>query len=147
MQIKKMTLDDLDDVTLLCGQLGYPNTLSDVEKRFHQMSGHLDYALFVARSDANEILGWIQMNVEPSSLLVVPRAEIAALVVTEKSRSQGVGKALVARAEIWAQEKNLNLIRVRSGIKRLDAHRFYKREGYELSKTSNVFVKKRKDST
>jgi GNAT superfamily N-acetyltransferase len=142
MKIVKMTESDLPSVILLAKQLGYPINLQDASFRFKKINSHLDYALYVAKSSSDEILGRIQVNKEPTSLLVDNFADIAALVVDENVRGKGVGKELLKNAESWASENRIQLIRVRSNIKRTDAHRFYIREGYETSKTANMFTKK-----
>lgn len=134
-----MSLEDLTEVTHLAHQLGYPNSVEEVTVRFHEIINDPAYALFVAKTD--KVLGWIQINHEPKTLLIGPRADIAALVVDENSRSLGVGKALVKRAEDWARENGITLVRVKSNTKREAAHRFYQREGYTLAKTSHMFTK------
>jgi GNAT superfamily N-acetyltransferase len=156
MSEMKFTIDvmspkDLAGVCALAGQLGYPNSIKDIESRFAELHSEFTsesreargarHALFVARDRDGRVVGWIHIGAEPVSLLVGPRCEIAALVVEEGSRSLGIGKALVARAEKWARENHFPLIRVRSNLRRTDAHRFYQREGYALAKTSNVFTK------
>jgi GNAT superfamily N-acetyltransferase len=142
MKILKMTESDLSSVILLAKQLGYPINLQDATFRFKKINSHSDYALFVAKSNSNEILGYIQVNKEPTSLLVDNFADIAALVVDENARGKGIGKELLNIAESWARENMIELVRVRSNIKRTDAHRFYIREGFETSKTANMFTKK-----
>lgn len=142
MEIEKMTRKDLIEVTHLAGQLGYPNSVEEVTQRFNEIMNDPNYALFVAKTD--RVLGYIQINHEPKTLLIGPRADIAALIVDENSRSQGVGKALVAKAEEWARENGVPLVRVRSNTKREAAHRFYQREGYTLAKTSHMFTKQLK---
>lgn len=141
MQITKMTPSDLKAVTALATQLGYPNQQSEVEARFAAIQSQPGYAQFVAKNESNEVVGWIQINLEPMTLLVDARADVAALVVDEKHRGKNIGKALLAKAESWAKENNIPLIRVRSNVTRKDAHRFYAREGYEALKTSNIFTK------
>ena len=136
-----MTVQDLESVTDLARQLGYPNSQAEIRSRFLEIQNQGQYALFVAKSETEQVLGWLQVNVEPISLVVGPRAEIAALVVDEKCRGQNIGKALLRYAEKWALEKKISLVRLRSNLKRHDAHRFYQREGYEISKVSNVFTK------
>jgi GNAT superfamily N-acetyltransferase len=141
MQIREMSLTDLLEVSELAQQLGYPSTHEDLNRRFSEIEGNKDYGLFVATSSNGKVLGYVQINFEPKTLLIDTRADIAALVVSETSRSQGIGAALLKKAEEWAKKKSISLIRVRSNLKRQDAHRFYVREGYTLSKTSNQFTK------
>ncbi len=132
---------DLSDVCKLAIQLGYQVTLTDVATRFKEIQSLDGYALFVAQVDTNKVIGYVQINYETKTLLAGSKADIAALVVDEGHRGQRVGSKLVAAAEEWAKQQNVEMIRVRSNVKRTDAHRFYLREGYELSKISNIFVK------
>lgn len=131
----------MPEVTILAGQLGYPNEISELARRFSLIDSSNEVGLFVALSKNDEVMGFLQVNEEPASLLVGRRADIAALVVHEKFRKLGVGAALMKRAEEWVQNRGLSLIRVKSNIRREGAHQFYQREGYELSKTAHMFVK------
>jgi (aminoalkyl)phosphonate N-acetyltransferase len=70
-----------------------------------------------------------------------PYGEIGGFVVSEKYRSTGIGKQLLACAERWMRERQLRRSLVRSQVKREDAHRFYLRESYARVKTSAVFEK------
>ncbi len=55
------------------------------------------------------------------------------LVTTEKRRSQGVGKALVAHLERVARERGASGIALDSGTHRTQAHKFYFREGFVIN--------------
>ncbi|MEI8595844.1 GNAT family N-acetyltransferase [Photobacterium sp. Hal280] len=61
--------------------------------------------------------------------------EIGGLVVSPDSRGHGVGRALVQ----YAQDKNSGKFRVRCNEKRLDAHRFYEKIGFNSNKVQRVF--------
>ena len=128
MNIERMTANDLKDVLILAKQLGYPNTLEDFASRFSIIQSDPNFALYVARNSSAKVIGYVQINREAHTLLSGPRAEVVALVVDEKERSKGVGAALLNVAEAWAKENRLPLIRVRSNIKRADAHRFYQKK-------------------
>lgn len=141
MQIDRMRLQDLEQVGVLSGQLGYPDAASGLKSRFQEIENHGDYGLFVARDKDGAVTGWVQVNLEPVALLTPARADVAALIVDQNRRGQNIGKRLLERAELWAREKNVALLRLRSGVHRVDAHRFYIREGYTLAKTSHVFTK------
>ena len=69
-------------------------------------------------------------------------AIIGGLVVREDMRGHGIGRRLCLEVEQWARSRSVPLVRVRSQIKREDAHRFYLRDGYRQVKTSLVFEKK-----
>jgi PhnO protein len=51
------------------------------------------------------------------------------LVVTGAARRQGVGSSLLAAAAQWARDHGCTHLDLASGLRRLDAHRFYEREG------------------
>ncbi len=55
------------------------------------------------------------------------------LVATEKKRSQGVGKALVAHLEQVARELGAAGLTLDSGTHRTRAHKFYFREGFVIN--------------
>lgn len=135
-----MSQADIPEVASLAVQLGYPVSPQDIETRFREISANASYALFVAK-DEGSVWGWIQINREAASLIIADYAEVAALVVEEKGRGKGVGKLLLQEAEKWAKQNHVKLIRIRSSVKRTDAHRFYLREGYQISKISNTFTK------
>lgn len=141
MKIEKMGAEDLVEVTLLAEQLGYPNSIEDIKTRFQSLQDSQDYALFVAKNDSGKVIGYIQINREIHTLVAAPRAEVAALVVNQTERSKGIGSALLKRAEGWAKTKNLGLVRIRSNVKRTDAHRFYQRNGYQIPKSWHLFTK------
>jgi GNAT superfamily N-acetyltransferase len=141
MKIEKMKPVDLPEILILAEQLGYPNSLDDLKSRFEEIKDNSDYALFVAKAESNQIIGYIQVNKESHSLLSSSRAEIAALIVDKDVRNKGVGAELLKHAEAWARENNLDIVRLRSNIIRTDAHRFYQRNGYEIVKSWHLFRK------
>jgi GNAT superfamily N-acetyltransferase len=62
------------------------------------------------------------------------------LVTDERHRSSGVGKALIGFLERIAQSRKVESLELDSGTQRIDAHRFYFREGFVI--TSFCFRKK-----
>ena len=67
--------------------------------------------------------------------------EVNGLVVDRDVRSRGVGRLLLERAEEWARDRGVPLIRLWSTTTREGAHRFYERHGYTRIKTQHAFVK------
>ena len=70
-----------------------------------------------------------------------PSSLIVGLVIVEGHRSAGIGAALLAAAEAWARARGCKRLVVATRITRERAHRFYAREGYEVSKTSYFLTK------
>ncbi len=59
------------------------------------------------------------------------RASLESVHTRSDMRGQGIGKAMVQHAEALARARGVALIQLTSNRIRLDAHRFYLREGYE----------------
>jgi len=139
-QIRLATLDDLDALTNLCAQLGYPAEGSQVLYRLENLLKLANHALLVAVSSEEAILGWVHVF-ERLLLVQEPAAELGGLVVEKKMQKKGVGRALMLAAEQWARSRGLRQLTLRSNINRAEAHEFYITLGYELQKTSYTFNK------
>ncbi|HEY7727193.1 MAG TPA: GNAT family N-acetyltransferase [Candidatus Eisenbacteria bacterium] len=141
ISIRPMTLEDVPDVTLLTGQLGYPSSEEQVRFRFQTLRtlGHGD--VFVAVSDPGGVVGWIyvalQVTIEGG-----PGTEVWGLVVDESCRGRGIGRALMARAEEWARARGFREVSLRTNILRKETHRFYQSIGYEITKTQYKMKKR-----
>ena len=68
-------------------------------------------------------------------------AVIGGLVVDRNLRKQGIGSALMKRAEEWATKEGLSIVRLQSSSTRTASHRFYEALGYTNVKTQYAFVK------
>ncbi len=141
MHVEPMTGPDIEAVTNLAVQLGYPVAAAIVAERFAQITAEVAHGLFVARADDGRVIGWVHVHRDPASLLTEERAVIGALIVEDGQRGQGIGKLLLERAEDWARQQGIGRIRVGSNVLRTGARRFYEREGYRVEKSWNVFVK------
>ncbi|ENQ3080955.1 GNAT family N-acetyltransferase [Bacillus sp. WLY-B-L8] len=53
------------------------------------------------------------------------------LVTAEAHRSKGHGEKLLSYIEEWGKENDCSCVVLTSAFLRVDAHRFYEREGYE----------------
>jgi GNAT superfamily N-acetyltransferase len=139
LSIRGLTPDDAEAAAELSGQLGYSCAVEDLRERIEELSRAADRVAFAAVVDG-QIVGWIDAAME-RHLQSPASAVIGGLVVREDTRGLGVGKRLCLEVEEWARNKSVPLVRVRSQIKREDAHRFYLRDGYRKVKTSFVFEK------
>jgi PhnO protein len=137
--IRRLTVDDAEAAAELCSQLGYPNSADDLRRRIDEMSRTTDRIAFAAVVNG-QMVGWIDAAME-RHLQSPASAVIGGLVVREDTRGLGVGRRLCLEVEEWARSQSVPLVRVRSQIKREDAHRFYLRDGYRKVKTSVVFEK------
>src|SRR5262245_59308733 len=140
IMVRPATSADAGAVARLSGQLGYPCTAADIERRLAQAAGDSDGAVLVAESRRDGVIGWVHVR----ALYLLTRdacAEIGGLVVEERRRGQGIGGRLMAAAEAWARGRGLSVLRLRSNIVRDEAHAFYRRQGFASAKTSLLFTK------
>lgn len=130
---------DAAAIANLSGQLGYPSTAEQVERRLAKAARDCG-AVFVADSRGDGVIGWVHVRV----LHLLTReacAEIGGLVVEETRRGRGIGGRLMAATEDWARQQGLGTLRLRSNVIRDEAHAFYRGRGYASSKTSLLFTK------
>ncbi len=140
LDARPMTAGDAPAVSLLSAQLGYPISAAIITERLAMISRSPDHSFFVAEIDG-QAAGWVHVYGVHLLESPAPFAEIGGLVVDTQARRQGVGRALMAQAEAWALERGYAEVRLRSGLHRTDAHKFYESIGYTLAKTSHMFRK------
>jgi predicted N-acetyltransferase YhbS len=137
--VRQAHINDRSEITVLTNQLGYPSSEEKVGEILKVVMTHDDHEVFVAQKE-NEIVGYIHL-VCTIRLGSDPFVEIAALVVDDSKRKQGIGKSLIVKAQEWANEKRYKYVRIRSNIIRESAHQFFENLGYINFKTQQVFVK------
>jgi GNAT superfamily N-acetyltransferase len=121
-------------------QLGYPVEVDELRERLAVVEANDHAAVLVATDVADRVIGWV--HVELKRTLVAPlTAQIMALVVDDEARNRGIGRELLAAAEAWARDRGCHRVVVGTRVTRERAHRFYRREGYSLQKTSHFFEK------
>lgn len=139
MNIRPITTEDAPAVAELSRQLGYVFSTEETRLAIERITSSGSDAAFVAL-DEQRVIGWIHVFYTVR-LESAPFCEIGGMVVDEQYRGRGVGKQLIAGAELWCADKGINKLRVRSNTKRGDAHRFYLNAGFNESKEQKVFEK------
>lgn len=124
----------------MSGQLGYPSSVPDTQKRVESLLASGDHAIFVAEHSENQIIAWIHAYTR-QSLTSGDLAEIGGLIVSKEFRGKGIGRRLLSAVETWALGKNRFKLRVRSQIQREDARQFYSDMGFAETKRQVVFAK------
>lgn len=141
VRVRPMVHSDLEAVAALSAQLGYPVAHDALAHYFELIQEAPENALFVAEETSDEqVVGWVHVAGR-ISLDTGPFAQISGIVVDERVRGRGVGRALMATAEAWAAARGYDVMRLWSNVVRERAHRFYEDLGYEHVKTSKVFLK------
>lgn len=107
------------------------------EAAFAAIAGSPDNALFVAVEDGDEgeaVVGVFQITLIPSiAARGGARARVEGVQVHADRRSAGIGAMMMAHAESWARGRGAASIELGSNKARIDAHRFYRRLGYDQS--------------
>ncbi len=137
--IRPLVAGDARAAAALSEQLGYPAEVAAFARRIEELASDADrIALAAVRGD--ELVAWGEAAVE-RHLHGDAVAVLLGLVVRDDMRGLGIGRRLCEAIEQWTRAKGMGVLRVRSQIKRVDAHRFYLRDGYRQVKTSLVFEK------
>jgi GNAT superfamily N-acetyltransferase len=131
---------DAEAIAALSGVLGYSGDLETVRGTLRRILGRDDHRVLVAELPGEGVCGWLHAHAT-HGMESGFRVEIAGLVVSERVRRRGVGRALVARAEAWASKQSAPTILVRSNAKRIESHLFYPSLGYAAYKTQVVYRK------
>jgi GNAT superfamily N-acetyltransferase len=137
--IRSARPEDAPALAALCAQLGYPQSGEAVLENLVRLEGSAGHEVLVAVA-GGVIVGWLHVR-EEWALESGGRAEIAGLVVDAERRNLGIGARLVAEADAWARARGHARLRVRSRVEREDAHRFYRRLGFQDTKVQAVLDK------
>lgn len=129
LTIRDARADDAAAIAELLGQLGYPATGDAVVSRLQRLLIVGDRVL-VADLDGT-VAGLAHLQVTPAIEYDRPAAKLAALVVAESHRGQGVGRALVAAIEDEARLRGCELLYLTTSERRDEAHAFYQHIGLE----------------
>ena len=139
MKVRALRVDDAEAVAALSAALGYPAREEEIRSRIQQLAENSE-RMALAAVLQDEVVGWIDAAVErhlQSESVVV----IGGLVVRNDVRGRRIGQHLCQAVEQWAVQIGIATVRVRSQLKRADAHRFYLRGGYSQVKISAVLEK------
>jgi GNAT superfamily N-acetyltransferase len=79
--------------------------------------------------DGDALVGLASVYADIQSIRFGKRCWLQDLVVSKEARGRGIGKALLDAATQWARERGCTHLELSSGMGRVDAHRFYRREG------------------
>lgn len=136
LSIREAKPKDAEAMAVLIVTLGYEVTAADIRTRLTALRKAGLHALV---AEKGKLTGVLTTAITRVLHRPKPVGRISMLVVDEKARGAGIGTALVAEAEKRLAAAGCGLIEVTSNRKRLRAHTFYERLGYE--RTSYRFFK------
>ncbi|MEQ6291288.1 GNAT family N-acetyltransferase [Vogesella sp. GCM10023246] len=131
---------DAAALATLATALGYPTDSATLAARLSVLLAAPEQHLLCVVETEGRVCGWIHGYLRPL-LESDSCVEVGGLVVAADCRGQGLGARLLAACEAWAAARGVAEVSVRCAEHRLDAHRFYQREGYSHIKTQLTFRK------
>jgi GNAT superfamily N-acetyltransferase len=130
--IRDATPADAAQVAALLGELGYPTKEAQARTRIETLTTRDDYTVRVF-AEGETLLGVASLQVHPGLEIDEPIGLITALVVTDKARRHGIGRALIDDLVAFARRRGCARVNVGSGLHRADAHAFYESIGFARS--------------
>jgi len=143
LEIRPARREDLSQLSRLLAQLTTEETAADVYetdeptaaealRAIERQTGH---TLLVAL-DGTELIGTFNLIVVPNLTHgAMPRAIVENIVVDERRRRRGIGRALLNEAVSRAREAGCYKVQLLSRRERGEAHRFYEALGLEGTAT------------
>ena len=126
--VRSASAADAPRLAELLSELGYPASVRDVSERPAYWLPDQGSRVLVAQR-GGRIVGCISLHAIPYLERTGRWLRIESVVVMERERRAGTGRALVAVAEQLAGDWNFRQIEVTSLRSRSDAHAFYRRLG------------------
>ncbi|HVE54057.1 MAG TPA: GNAT family N-acetyltransferase [Ramlibacter sp.] len=113
----------------LLRQLGYDGAETFIARRLAELAAHPDALTLVAEGEG-QVLGVISLHFVPQLARAADFCRISYFCVAEQARSLGIGALLEGLAVDEARRRRCDRIELHSSSRRVDAHRFYARQGY-----------------
>lgn len=130
MTIREARMEDASVIAALLKQLDFERSVEFIEEKIRRTKDNADYRNLLAEQDGvvlalMTIHFWDQIGLDGRT------CTISFFVVDEAVRSAGIGKLMEEYCTALAKENGCFNIELYSSEKRLDAHRFYERQGYK----------------
>jgi len=133
LMLRRAECRDSDVLAKLITQLGYPTVAGSMIVRMRALLDRPDDHFVIVAEWRGTVVGVIAAALSFHIEHDQAYGRITVLSVDEAHRSLGIGAVLLAYAEAWLRDRGAGICIVNSHIRRNDAHRFYKREGYRLT--------------
>ena len=132
MSIRNATLHDYEAIKELLNQLDYTGTDSFLLSKMELLINQPNSQLLVYDLDA-KVVAFIAIDFITQLALQGDFARITYFAVDRSVRNVGIGKQMEDYCEDIARSRNCDRMEVHCHQRRLEAHRFYYRQGYTES--------------
>lgn len=138
--VREASPEDVPAVLGLLGDLGRPGPAgrSEAEEFERMVEGYIadgDKRVLVAVV-GGRVVGMASVLLLPRLNHVTRELYVPELVVSRRYRRRGIGRALVGHCVGLAAENGCHRLRLESGNRRTDSHKFYRDLGFEQSALS-----------
>lgn len=127
--IRNAKISDWKAIMELLKQLNYSDTDSFLQDKIKKLLSHPDEKLLVYESDQT-VIAVISIHFIPQLALNGDFARISYFAVDKEARNKGIGRELEEFCVALARDRKCDRIEVHCHSRRLDAHRFYYRQGF-----------------
>lgn len=138
LTIREANPADATFIADLVSQLGYPAAADAIRARMGQL-GRDGQILLVAEL-GGDLAGIAAMQIYPVLVQDALICRLAVLVVAERARRRGIGRALTLAVEKEARRLGCDRVVLDSAVWRDEAHEFYRSRQYES--TAHGFQKR-----
>ena len=128
--IREARPSDSPDIARLITQLGYPSSENEIGQRLAALSRLPEHGTFVAEWNG-QVVGLVGAYMDYALEISGSYGRLMGLVVEERFRGRGIGKRLLEWIEGWLRERGATRLTLTSGNQRIEAHKFYRRLGYD----------------
>lgn len=138
--IREAEMKDYLDIARLSGVLGYPISEAAVKKNLARILKDADHEFLVFEL-GERVTAFIEAEIYAPVYAEQVMLNVLGLVVDEKNQGQGIGAQLLNALEEKAKAREINVIRLNSGVQRHEAHQFYEHQGYTSNHSQKRFLK------
>ena len=147
LSLREIREDDFDSASRLVAEMGahrspVPDRMEAVERAYREIVRRPSDASLIAERDGKAI-GICTLEIRSTLRRRAPEAWIPELVVSERFRGQGIGRALLDRALRTAQERGAGRAVLESGAQRATAQALYRSLGFEEAGSVYTLVRDR----
>ncbi len=129
LQIRQCEVTDAPAIQVLNAmEMRYDYPLDKTREKLQQLLQSGADKIFVAVVEG-AVVGYVHAN-DHDVIYAPPMKNIMGIAVLSDYKKKGIGRALLAAVENWAQKKEAAGVRLVSGAKRTAAHDFYRHCGY-----------------
>jgi ribosomal protein S18 acetylase RimI-like enzyme len=131
-KIRYVTVSDFDPIFELLKQLWTYKNLDKKEMReMFEINLNSSHITYICSIEEDLITGFCSLTVKNNLWLQAFLGNIDELVVDEKYRKKGIGKALMDEITKIARQKGCVQLELDSSFHREEAHKFYRNLGFE----------------